>query len=149
MYSSYPLFSVLQWGVSAWVILLICSSCITYELFNLTTNTSSFYLNIPIDPPFYQINASLLPECFILSSLHFKRPLLFTASCAFGFPPSFPPPAVSPFLTACSLSSFFPRLLFLASPATALPSCFLTRSEMYLVDAFIQSASQYQKCIQI
>lgn len=39
--------------------------------------------------------------------LTFKRPLLFTAGCAFGFPPSFPPPAFSPFLTACSLSLGF------------------------------------------
>lgn len=43
----------------------------------------------------------------------------------------------------------FRRVLFLASPATALPSCFSTWSKMYLVDTFNQTASQNHKCIQI
>lgn len=73
--------------------------------------------------PFYQVNASLLPGCFtpVFVPLTFKRPLLFTASCAFGFPPSFPPPAFSPFLTACSLSLGFSEGVIPCQPCDSTP----------------------------
>ena len=52
-----------------------------------------------INPQFYQVNASLLPECF--HSVFVLFMLLFTASCAFGFPPSFLPPASLQSISHC------------------------------------------------
>lgn len=61
-------------GESVWFILLIWSFRITYEHFNLTANTSSFYLSIPSTLHFIKLMLlSSLNVSLCLCSLCFKR----------------------------------------------------------------------------